>query len=127
MQINQRWLRRGVGRVELAALWDPSTGGINQETLEGIRSGNISFQQMRSMGRRNIAQTGGRQSSFFLDEERLRGQAMAEGGGDLMLGALRGHLERRGVGMDSPIAQRWLQRQAGMSREKAKNKDPDRE
>lgn len=119
MQLNQRWLRRGVGRVELAALWNPETGGINQDVLEQVRGGQMSFQQMRSLGRRNIAKTGGRQSEFFLNEERLRGQAMEQAGGDLMLGALRSHLDKRGVDMDSPIAQRWLQRQAGMSRSEA--------
>lgn len=119
MQINQKWLRRGVGRVELAALWDPEGGGINQERLAQVRSGAMSFQEMRRLGRQTIAKTGGRRSQFFLDEERLRGQAMAEGGGDLMLGALKSHLGKRGVGMDSPIAQRWLQRQTGMSRSEA--------
>jgi hypothetical protein len=119
MQINQRWLRRGVGRVELAALWNPEGGGINKDVLEQVRSGNMSFKQMRDLGRRNIAKTGGRRSEFFLDEERIRGQAMEQAGGDLMLGALRSHLDKRGVDMDSPIAQRWLQRQGGMSRSEA--------
>lgn len=119
MEINQRWLQRGVGRVELAALWNPESGGINQDVLEQVRSGQMSFKQMRTLGRQNISKTGGRRSQFFLDEERLRGKAMEQAGGDLMLGALRSHLDKRGVDMDSPIAQRWLQRQGGMSRSEA--------
>lgn len=118
MQVNNRFLSRGAGRVLTAAMWDPNTGGVNREIMERIQRGEISFQEARRMGRRNISQTGGRQSEFFANEERIRGEAMEAGGGDLTMGMIEGHFRRRGsrgVDLDSPIVQRFLRRRMGMS------------
>lgn len=116
MELNQRWFQRGPGRVMLAALWDPETGGVSEERIQQVMSGNLSFQELRRMGRANIAGTGGRRSEFFAQEERIRGEAMAAAGGDIRLGMLEQHLaRRRGVTADDPIGQRWLRRQTGWS------------
>lgn len=122
MQVNNRFLSRGAGRVLTAAMWDPETGGINQEVMERIQRGEISFQEARSMGRRNIAQTGGRMSEFFSQEERIRGQAMEAGGFDMTMGMIESHFRRRGgrasgedLDLDSPGVQRFLRRRMGMS------------
>lgn len=117
MQANQRFLRRGAGRVLTAAAWDAETGGVNQEVMERIRRGEISFQEARTMARRNISATGGRRSEFFSQEERIRGEVGAAGGLEMGVGMLESHLQRRGRGedFDDPIAQRFLRRQMGYS------------
>ena len=117
MQANQRFLSRGAGRLLTAAAWDPTTGGINQDVLGQIQRGEISFQEARSMGRRNISSTGGRRSEFFAQEERIRGQLQEQGGMELGISMLESHLQRRGRGesFDDPIAQRFLRRQMGYS------------
>jgi len=120
MQVNNRFLSRGAGRVLTAAMWDPESGGVNREMMERIQRGEISFQEARRIGRRNIARTGGNRSEFFAQEERIRGQAMEQGGFDLTMGMIEGHFRGRGrggrdVGLDSPIVQRWLRRRMGMS------------
>lgn len=117
MQANQRFLRRGAGRVLTAAAWDAETGGVNQEVMERIRGGEISFQEARRMARRNIRNTGGRRSEFFSQEERIRGEVGAAGGIEMGVGMLEAHLQRRGRGedFDDPIAQRFLRRQMGYS------------
>ena len=117
MQVNNRFLSRGAGRVLTAAMWDPESGGINREMMEKIQRGEISFQEARRIGRRNIAQTGGRRSEFFANEERIRGQAMEEGGSDMTMGMIEGHFGRkgRGVDLDSSIVQRFMRRRLRMS------------
>lgn len=117
MQANNRFLSRGAGRVLTAAAWDAETGGVNQEVMERIQRGEISFQEARRMGRRNIRATGGRRSEFFSQEERIRGEVGAAGGLELGVGMLESHLQRRGRGesFDDPIAQRFLRRQMGYS------------
>lgn len=116
MDTNQRWLSRGAGRVMLASLWDPETGGINQERLQQAMRGGNSFQGLRRQGRANIAATGGRRSDFFLNEKRLRGELMEQGGGYLMTGMLAQHIAgRRGLDLEDPIVQRWVQRQTRQS------------
>jgi len=116
MQINQRWMRQGAGRVMLAALYDPESGGINRERMQRAMAGGYSFQQLRSMGRANIASQGGRRSEFFRDEERLRGELMSQGGAPVMMGMISQHFgNRRGLDMDDPIMQRWMRRRFGMS------------
>ncbi len=115
MQTNRRWLKRGPGRVMLAGLWDQE-GGIDEAMMNKALSGDISIGQLRAAGRRNIAQTGGRRSEFFLNEDRLGGQLMASGGGDLMLGVVGEHFARKkGIELEDPIMQRWLQRYSGRS------------
>jgi len=116
MQINQKWLGRGAGRVTLAAMWDPESGGINRGMMEKIQRGEISFQEARAIGRRNIAKTGGRRSEFFSQEERLRGMAMEEGGMELAMGMIESHIgARAGVDLGDPIVQRKMRSMLGMS------------
>jgi hypothetical protein len=116
MEINQRWLSRNVGPMSLAGFWDPTTGGIDRSVLSRAASGELSFGELRAIARRNIARSGGRQSEFFRDEERLRGMLMQEAGGDVMLGMLGQHFEQqRGLSLDDPIMQRWLRRHLGAS------------
>ncbi len=116
MQSNARWLRRGAGRVMLAGLWDPATGGINRERLAQVMSGGMSFQDVRAMGRANISGTGGRRSEFFANEERLGGMLQEAGGGAIQFGMLEEHIRaRRGVTSDDPIGERFIRRQTGWS------------
>jgi hypothetical protein len=117
MQANQRFLRRGAGRMLTAAAWDPESGGVNREVMEQIQGGEISFQEARRMARRNVSATGGQRSEFFSQEDRIRGEVGAEGGIEMGVGMLEAHLQRRGRGedFDDPIAQRFLRRQMGYS------------
>jgi hypothetical protein len=118
MQSNARWLKRGVGRVMLAGLWDPATGGINRERLQQVMSGGMSFQDIRTLGRANISGTSGRRSEFFANEERLGGQLQEAGGGAIQFGMLEQHIQaRRGVNADDPIGERFIRRQTGWSQE----------
>jgi len=116
MQSNARWMRRGAGRVMLAGLWDPASGGINRERLAQVMAGGMSFQDIRAMGRANISGTGGRRSEFFANEERLGGMLQEAGGGALQFGMLEEHIRaRRGVTADDPIGERFMRRQTGWS------------
>ena len=116
MQINKKWLNRGAGRVTLAAMWDPETGGINQDMMQKIQRGEISFQEARRIGRRNISKTGGRRSEFFSQQERIAGMAMEEGGMELAMGMVESHIGgRAGVDLGDPIVQRKMRRMLGMS------------
>lgn len=112
MRSSNRWLRSGAGRSTLAAMWDPETGGINREVAQQISRGEITFQQARRMGQRNIRAGGGNRAEFFAQEERLRGQAMEEVGGDLQMAMVESHFgaRRGGASLDDPIVQRWLRR-----------------
>lgn len=116
MQGSGRFMKRGAGRAMLAGMWDQE-GGMDEGMLSKVMAGEVSFREVLSAGRKNIRETGGRRSEFFLDEERLRGQAMAEGGGDVMIGMLGKHVaDRKGVEMEDPIVKRWLMRQTGKTR-----------
>lgn len=113
-QANQRFLRRGEGRVTLAGLWDAETGGIDRAALRRFQAGRMGLRELRSRGRANINQTGGRMSEFFSNEERLRGQLQEAGGGGLMIGAIAEHFSRRrGVSIEDPIVQRFMRRRYG--------------
>jgi len=116
METNTRFFARGVGRPMLAGLWDPTTGGINRELMQRAASGQISIRELRTIARHNIAQSGGRRSEFFAEEERLRGQLLEEGGEGVMMGLLGQHFEQaRGLSLEDPIMQRWLRRSQNMS------------
>jgi len=116
LQMNDRWLSSGAGRVMMAGLWDPASGGINQSMMRRVQSGQVGLRELRTMGRQNIAQTGGRQSEFFSQEERLRGQLQEEGGGGLAFGAVGQHFaQRRGLQLEDPIVQRFLRKRFGMT------------
>jgi hypothetical protein len=115
MERNMRFLQRREGRALLAAAWDPESGGINQGMVNRIMSGNVDFNQLLSQGRRNIYGSGRNRSEFFRNEERLRGDLMEAGGGDLSLMVLARHFENRGVDEDNPQLERWLRRRYGAS------------
>lgn len=116
METNQRWLQSGAGRVMLAGLWDPQTGGINRGVMARVQSGQITMGQLRQLGRSNIAATGGRQSDFFLREQELRGEAQESAGGQtLFMGEIEQHLQRRGIDFRSPAAQRFVMRRFQVS------------
>lgn len=116
MQANARWMRRGAGRVMLAGLWDPESGGINMSRLQQAMSGGTSFQEIRAMGRANVAATGGRRSEFFANEERIAGMLQETGLAQaVQFGMLEQHIQRaRGVTADDPIGERFMRRQMGL-------------
>jgi hypothetical protein len=115
MQSNTRWMRRGAGRVMLAGLWDPNTGGINMERLQQAMNGGTTFQQIRTMGRANVAGSGGRGSEFFANEEGIAGALQETGlAGAVQFGMLEQHMQRaRGINADSALGERWMRRQMG--------------
>ncbi len=119
MEGNQRWLSRGAGRAMMAGLWNRE-GGFDEGLLRRVREGSISMNELRTIGRRNIAETGGRNSEFFRDQERLRGDLMTQhGGGSMLIGAYAEHLSRRrGASIDDPIVQRLLRRRTGWSQDR---------
>lgn len=115
-QASARFMNRGAGRALTAGLWNPETGQIDEDAMSQLRAGNLDFQDLRRMGRRNIAESGGRRSSFFRDQERIVGEVIAEGGGTGMIAALGEHVSRRrNVDLDDPIMQRFLRRRLGVS------------
>jgi len=117
MQSNGRFMKRGAGRAMLAGMWDQD-GGVDKGMLDKVMAGDVSFAQVLSSGRKNIRETGGRRSSFFLDQDRIAGQAMAEGGQSMMIGMLGQHIAgKKGLEMEDPRVKRWLMRQTGRSRE----------
>ena len=116
MQMGGRFFSRGAGRPMLAGLWDPNTGGINAEALNQAATGQLSFREARSMGRSNIAGSGGYNSEFFSQQERIMGELMSSGQGmNAMMGMMEQHYARRGVSLDDPAMQRSLRRRFGMS------------
>jgi len=119
MQVAQRFFGgRRAGRVVLAGLWDPETGGINEDRLREAMSGNMTFHQARSRGRENVRRTGGRNSEFFLDQNRILGELMETGQGvNLEIAMLEQHYGHRGWTLDDPAMQRVMQRHLGVGRE----------
>jgi hypothetical protein len=117
MQVTNRFLARGAGRALMAGLWDPETGGIDQDRLRQAASGGLSFREALRSGRANIRGTGGRRSEFFSQEERIRGKLMSSGmGPEAVMGMLGQHMERqRGLSLDDPIMQRWVRRRLKVS------------
>jgi hypothetical protein len=117
MELNAAWTKSRPGQAMLAGLWDPATGGINQARMQRYLGGEISVRQLRGLGRQNIAATGGRQSEFFAEQERLGGQLQEEAGGaPLWLAGIAEHVaRRRGTSMSDPmtmrITQKLMQRQ----------------
>lgn len=119
MQSNARWMRRGAGRVMLAGLWDPNTGGINMERLQQAMGGGTTFQQIRAMGRANVASSGGSGSEFFANEERIAGALQETGlAGAVQFGMLEQHIQRaRGLNADSALGERFMRRQSGWNQQ----------
>jgi hypothetical protein len=116
MQTEDRWMRSGAGRVMVAGLWNPETGGIDQAALRQVQSGQLSIRELRNRARQNINKTGGRRSEFFAQRERLMGQIQEQGGGVLGFGIMAEHMaRRRGLEMEDPIMQRMLSKRFRLS------------
>lgn len=116
-QQSMRFMSRGAGRAMVAGLWGGRGGGIDQDRLNAVMSGEMNIRDLRRVGRQNIRETGGRNSEFFRDEEQLRSQVLSQGGEYLPMAIYGTHLaERRGLSMDDPIVQRQMRRRfRGMS------------
>jgi len=116
MQAGNRFFSRGAGRALLAGLWDPETGGINQDALQQSLAGGMSFRGALGRGRANIRATGGHNSEFFAQQERISGELMSTGQGmNVMLGMMEGHYGKRGWNLEDPAMQRSLRKRFGRS------------
>lgn len=114
MEANHRWLQSGAGQAELAGLWDPETGGIDQNRLRRVQSGQMSIRELRTVGRANVAGGGGRRSEFFSQKERIAGELQEAGGGSLGIAVIGEHFaRRRGLELDDPAVQRFIRKRTG--------------
>jgi len=119
LQESGNFLKTSRGRYFLASLAGKN-GQLDERSVREVMAGGVGTNQTRQMAQRNLQGVG--RANFIRNEGRLRGEVLAQFGGNAMTMAYTGWLQERGfdvTNLNDDRAALALQRFSGMGRDEA--------